>query len=1138
MRTYEELIQELDENQREAARIETNAVIAAGAGSGKTRVLAARYVHLVVKKGIPVDGILALTFTRKAAAEMYKRIYDTLREIDDDRAREAVDKFHLARIATLDSFCSSIARNACRSYGVTPDFRTDADEVRDIAEELALPFFLEHRKSQAIRQLSKRFRMAELPAKLFADTMIRYSSLSHPLDFAGYYEAQKKETEARIVSLSKAIIETMSAIASLPSAKGKTLASIKEAIPEIPEAPVTGDRESLKAFLFACVRLAACKKPGAVTDPVLVELKELFSAFKDTLHAEFLAVANWALNEDCIKETFALLAEFQDTFNRKKREAGILTFTDVARMAVDALANDIALRNVWKNAIQSIMIDEFQDDNELQRDLLFLIAEKADRDAKSPPLPEELEDGKLFFVGDEKQSIYRFRGADVSVFRALERDLDPERKHRAPELGTNYRSETALIDIFNRVFPYVFPDGIRDETGKRPLYEAEFLPIGAIKKNEDVSPSLDILLVPKENFDKEKPGVLSPEDTEANAVATRIRELVDAKTPVTGKDGKTAPCTFGDIAILFRSGTNQQSLERQLRDGGIPYQTENVRGLFTDAPVNDLYALLRLAVYPADNTAYATLLRSPFVGISDLGFARAILVRTIPAEKNLPLPPPFGEEIDPGLSADDLDRFERGRSLYRAIREDADRVSAAELVTRLWYDEGYRYALFAGPGLRHYAELYDYFFELARQADADGLSLAGFLDHIAGLMETGEKIEGLDIPVERSGGVSLMTVHKCKGLEFPVVFLVDAGSDGNGNRNSSPVYYSTESGISVNTGASDENESARDNWFYERDRDGDLRREIAETRRLLYVAMTRAGTRLFVSGTVSLKADATETPREGDALMELLAPWLESGSASDDDGTSVPKRQSFLRMILSAIVSEDAAGNTIPNVTVTEILPRTLESRARKADFKDLTTDAEIARRYDAIAKASYPPSPKNRYTATSLPSEEEYAGESPQQAQPTDSADPLDRLLARIGTSPADFGTYAHRAIEASFTGFPSFMPEELKATVDEMTGRFLASELGTLAQNVTWRESEYGFITRYTLEGRAVTVSGQMDLVFEKGEKVYVIDYKTDRVEDPSVHAAQLGVYRKAARELRGKPAETWLFYLRSGTARRVDE
>jgi ATP-dependent exoDNAse (exonuclease V) beta subunit len=116
--------------------------------------------------------------------------------------------------------------------------------------------------------------------------------------------------------------------------------------------------------------------------------------------------------------------------------------------------------------------------------------------------------------------------------------------------------------------------------------------------------------------------------------------------------------------------------------------------------------------------------------------------------------------------------------------------------------------------------------------------------------------------------------------------------------------------------------------------------------------------------------------------------------------------------------------------------------------------------------------------------------------------------------------------------------MPEELKATVDEMAERFLASELGTLAQNATWRESEYGFITRYTLEGRAVTVSGQMDLVFETEEKVYVIDYKTDRVEDPSVHAAQLGVYRKAARELRGKPAETWLFYLRSGTARRVDE
>jgi ATP-dependent helicase/nuclease subunit A len=1146
MDSYETLMGGLAQNQRDAATIGTNAVIAAGAGSGKTRVLAARFVHLVVREGIPVDAILALTFTRKAAAEMYARIHATLSTIDDPRARRAVADFHRARISTIDSFCGAIARNASRAYGVAPDFGTDSSTIARIAEELALPFFLEKRKSRAIRQLTRRFRMADLPAKLFAETMIKYSSLPEPLDFARFYEDQRRMTRERIASLSGEIISLTSAMRELPEADGKTVAAVRAALPEDASAPDPESAAEVAAFVRLFEPLVKCAKLRSTKDPAAVELGELFADFKDRLYPALLAAANWTLNGETIRETLDLLSEFQDEFNRKKREAGILTFADVARMAVDALKNDPALRRVWKDSIQSIMIDEFQDDNQLQRDLLFLIAERPERTAASIPGPDDLVNGKLFFVGDEKQSIYRFRGADVSVFRELARDLSDPLSAAMPSLDVNYRTEAPLIEAFNRLFPRVFPAQITDETGKRPLYEAEFSPIEAANRTEGAKSAFEIFIVPKENFDRDAPGYLTPEETEAREIADRIARLVNERVPIAEK-GKARPCKYGDIAILLRSGTNQRAIERQLREAGIPYQTENVRGLFDDAPVNDLYALLRLAAYPADTTAYAALLRSPFVGISDEGFARAILARTAAeAEKNA-VPEPFADDILPRLSETDRDRFARARDLYQSVRNDADRRPSAEMVSRLWYGEGYRYALFTDYGLERYAELYDYFFELARLADEEDLSLAGFLDRVAGLMATGEKIDALDIPVEQSGGVTIMTVHKSKGLEFPVVFVADAGSEGAANRNASPVYYSPECGISVNTGASDENEAARDNWFYERDRDGELRREIAEARRLLYVAMTRAGTRLVVSGTLTLAKDGVTSPREGDELMEAIALWAEKREESAD----APKRQSFLRMLLAALAKERRAGDPVPLVTVAEVLPKRRGTSTAERAFRDRTADPATAARYAEIPEISYRPSAKSRYAATELQEltdalrgtekatsrmveREGRAGEPVTPNLQDD--DRLDALLERTKTPAADFGTWTHRAIEARFLGTSAWVPDDFRPLVEEMANRFASSELGTLASQAAWRESEYGFITRYTLGDRPITVTGQMDLIFETGGTVYVVDYKTDRVEDPEIHAEQLAVYRKAARELREKPAETWLFYLRSGNAVRL--
>jgi len=1168
MTHFDQLLDTLDPDQKKAAISTANTVIAAGAGSGKTRVLATRYLNLLINRKIPVDEIYALTFTQKAASEMNARIYASLASVSNPEAHEALNSFDKANISTIDALCNKIARKACAAYGVSPDFRIDNNEAIKLADNLALPYFIEHRASPAIRQLMKRFSLADLPGALFTEPMIRWSTVSSPLDFDAFYRTQKQEIAARFRPTAEKIVRILSRLSDLCHIKNATTEAVLKHLKTIPEVPDSTDREALISFIASYENINTVRMPGNVAKSELVELKELLSQLRYSICPDFSALANWVLNESLLKETLDLLSGFQDLYLRAKRTAGILTFADVSRMAVDALTADPDLRSAWKRNTTALMIDEFQDDNSLQRDLLYLLAEHPDRRETSVPRPDELCPDKLFFVGDEKQSIYRFRGADVSVFRTLSAELAPSSAEKPPELATNYRTERLLLEAFNEIFPHVFLRA--GGAAPIPLYEAEFTPVGISRNTPGLHPGLEVLIINEQNFNPEDPAQLSAAHTEAAEIASRIRNIRDSGYLV--RDGPSVrPCDWNDFAILFRSGTRQHLYEKYLREEGIPYRTESLRGLFSDAPVNDLYAMLRLAVYPADSTAYATVLRSPFVRLGAEGFATA-MIRRNGKEPGSRLPPDiFDAGTEELLGKSDRLRFALGRECFNRIRDMADRVPACEIVSHLWYREGYRYAVLSEPGLERYTELYDYFFELARQADERGDTLATFLDDIARLMETGEKVEGLDVPVEQTGGVHMMTVHKSKGLEFPVVFLVDAGNEGMKARNTQPVYWSAETGISINTGSADDSDEANENWFFRRDREDDIRRSEAELRRLLYVAMTRAETRLVVTGTIKLVNPAISEERSGDMLAAELAEWQAKSEKKAEDKIrkgGIATKQSFFDLLLPAFCTAESRG-TIPGCVIQEILPRPAAgSRPENAVQQDAATrknrfeNPETESAYNTAPLAQIKAPARIRYSATALrqlagsehaaahAEPDAHSGDLAQRFETTAEAldlrhkasgsasDPLDRLLARLDMSPNTFGTIAHRHIEARFTGIQAPVQAELAEITREMADRFFASEIGKAALSAVWKKTEYGFITKYPWNGNLLTVTGQMDLVFEQGNRIIVVDYKTDRDENPETHADQLAVYRKAAAELRpGKQPETWIFWLRTGTAVRVE-
>ncbi|MGP1523428.1 MAG: UvrD-helicase domain-containing protein [Treponema sp.] len=874
----------LNDEQKKAVLCMQNAVVAAGAGSGKTFVFARRFSHLIVDMGFELDSILALTFTNKAASEMYARIYKTLKTLAPSNgcAQKALEEFHKARIQTMDSYCASVLRSASRIYGIPPDFVTDVQKITEYVSKEALSFALRHRKNPALQELCALSPIDQIARDFFAASILQYSVIAQPFDFDSGLEKQiaiiadtwKRELEvvdenaAPLADLigdcenagnellrglennrvaSSALCEYMSKLRSPDIGTGE-----KKELRDTLNAQLTAFFESLYALKRE--RAAGKKKP------FVLSLRSAYAALS--------ACANYILHFDHVMSLIPLLVEFESKVSEWKRVSGILSFADISSLALKILIEQPYIRRAEKERIRCIMIDEFQDNNEQQRDMLFLLAEHTDRNERSVPQAADLCPDKLFFVGDEKQSIYLFRGADVSVFRKLKTDLSGE----GASLAKNYRSSPALIAAFNRFFggfseqsdtsersPYsVFLQNESLLPGKDfPLFEAEYTKAlaGRAENNDGVlSAPIHFFLLNTKNssgsenadeggsaFSDDNEEALSPHENEAVFVAAKIASLIRAGTKPE------------DIAVLFRSYSRQDLYEKHLRLQGVPYSSETVTGFFSDAPVNDIYYFLRLIVYPQDMHAFAAVLASPFVRLKRKAVLACIeSVRRMP-HKNLSVL--FCEQAGSVLQGDDAVRFNAGLELYERIRAKTSQ-SCTDIIDELWYSQGYRYETLCRPDGALFAELYDYLYELARSADACGKKTGGFVESLAELAVNQDKLQDTDIPLERSGSVRLMSIHKSKGLEFPIVFICSASSPGRGTVNTDKLYVDKDGGISFNFPPIHGIPECSKNIFFDSETEILKQKAEAELRRLLYVAFTRAEREVYVSASYALNKDA------------------------------------------------------------------------------------------------------------------------------------------------------------------------------------------------------------------------------------------------------------------------------------------
>ncbi|MGP1595127.1 MAG: UvrD-helicase domain-containing protein [Treponema sp.] len=1109
----------LNEQQKAAVVIQKNAVIAAGAGSGKTKVLASRYVYLITEKNYQVQDILALTFTSKAAAEMHQRIYRELQEMNRttdnvqqrERSQAALQNFHQSHIMTLDSFCHKIAQTACKNFGISPDFTIDIRESERLAYTMSLDFFLEHRKNDILQYFLSNHSIEDFVEQFFVK-ILTHATVSRPLHFTEMLEKQYAVLEADFSIVCAKAEEIIVQMCGLLDKKysSKFMLAMQQAMGRLPPFPdytaSAADNTELFAFLQAVDSAASIPAHvGNTKDPDVILCKELQTALRK-IFSEMLNIYNTLWHKEKIHTLYELCKILQNRYLTEKKRRGIMSFTDIEYLAVDALITDSSLRTFYKNQFKRIMIDEFQDNNSLQRDLLFLLAEKESCCGQTVPKADGLEPERLFFVGDEKQSIYAFRGADVSVFRQLARDLQNSTEVDL-NLRTNYRTEPALIAAFNEIFARVFysEQHIPADGAVVPDYEAEFTAIQSREAVAGLCPAIEIAIIDKKRFPDTASEYLTARETEAALLAEKIKQLRESGTPVyDDRLKKNRPCTWSDFAVLFRYSKHQAVYERFFRAAGIPYISVQQKGLFKDAPLNDIYALLRLSVYPHDRFTYTQVLRSPFVRLSDISVTHLLLTNYLPFD------PAAAAVVEP----DDAPYFENACALFARLQTYRQTMTNAELITALWHNEAYRCCLLTDSTLHRYLELYDYFFELAVQSDAAGDTLSDFIDRTAAYMQEDEKLNDMEIPLEHSAdAVKIMTAHKSKGLEFPFVCIPDCGNNGISIKREDLVFF--HNGIEpVMHLPQIAGLSAQKQPLFEKLRDEANAKLLAETKRLLYVAMTRAKVRLIMTGVIATNTKLEDMPEEPRSLHEIrqnLSEPLEN------------KNTAFFKLLLPALPPEHTA------LSVKEMMPLTKSQAQTYRQILQPITAAQFIQTYQTAAEKHFFPAPKRVIPVTLLEKDQKWISLAENQTTVPETPDEL---------SHAEFGSLVHKALEARFLHTQLPLPPRYSTEIAVLCDSFFASDIGKQAAAALFRKTEYGFISTYNGQ----TVIGQIDLLFEHNGTLFIVDYKTDRFEEPDRHRMQLIMYKHAVTQLctlkhfadalpaKPQTVRAFLFYLRT--------
>jgi ATP-dependent helicase/nuclease subunit A len=1053
-------------------------LLAANAGSGKTAVMVERFVEAVVDDGVPVGGILALTFTEKAAGELRERIrrrFTDLGEHEHARAAEG------AWIGTIHGFCARVLRAHPFAAGMDPRFtvldEAAASRLRDVAWEQAVEAWAAEEGEPAV------------------DLLAAYGNDLRTMVFTAYDELRSRGHARPRLELEEGRVHT--------SHKGArdTLGAALDAAAHVLASAGDGVRiNAARDALIACREVfdaGGVPFPGALDAASLPSGAKVLAgpeceAYREALTAYVAALADHHARPVLVLAD-RLLARFTAACERLKAARAAVDFEDLQLAVRDLLAGDDGLRARWAERFALIMVDEFQDTNRLQLDVL-----------------EMLERANLFAVGDEFQSIYGFRHADVTIFRERGRALGADGTRR---LRANFRSRRELLDVLSGAFAPIFGDAFEPLVAGRaeappPAAEGRLFDPDRVDAAGDDVPPVELLVTHTKDWEDHPAGPALPGEkphrrAEAALIAQRLREEVDR--------GRRA----GEIAVLVRAAASLRLLEQALEERGLPTYVVGGRGYWSQEQVRDGLAYLSVLANPLDETSLYAVLASPFGG---LGADGLILLAQAGREAGgawAALRARAGWQD--ALPEGDREALDRLVPLLAAERAQAERLPAEVLLERAIAATGYDVAVLARPGGERRLANLRKLMRLARDFErAEGRDLRGFIAY-ARTQDLATAREG-EAAMEGEGldAVRLMTIHRAKGLEFPVVCVADLGRQGPGG--AAPLLLGRDGRVGLRFRAlgSASSVPALDYGALDEERKA---AEDEEERRLLYVAMTRAREKLILSG--SLDVTKPPQPRPGGAPLCWIAGALLDAPAQLDSAPPIVERRWQDRPARLAVTVSTAGGGVLrpaapvapPSVgTVLPVAPTlddvpvaaanpVLPGLPRRLSYTSLGDYGRCGYRWYLQRALGLPEVEEPAAMRRAAPAGVLGEARAPEVAEPA--LDPRVRgTLVHVLLEELDFARPQAPSPEAVATVAAANgadpTPDEV-ADVRRLVEAFAASPLCARVARARGVRREAPFAFALEPGPGSLLVHGVVDvLATEPDGTVLVVDYKTDRIDD----------------------------------------
>ncbi len=1116
--------------QEQAIKTKPNLLVNAAAGSGKTAVLVERITRMLIPDSAGnytgVDRLLVVTFARDAAREMQERMKKSLREAfnkEKDKDKKAILKKQLkklpfAEISTIDSFCMKTVKQNFHILGIDPKFKiADPSENRIFEQETMNEYFdtLYEQGNEDFFLLTRLYSRGYDDKEVMSLLLEAYEFTrsvpdpdgwlsTHAEDYKNFsgsifctsIENQYKEAAKDALALIKTLCSAFEAEAN-PAPDTRSMAlynAMKKDIETLSHPNPAWDY--ISGVNFEKIAKTGLKKAEADICKRYIDLRQ--QCLEQVIKLSSTASAKTHdLDKEYSGELYPhalaisrLVQGFSEFISEKKRKLGRFSFNDLEHMTLQLLRSHEDITQALKEKYAEILMDEYQDTNSLQEEIFSLISNGTNR----------------FVVGDMKQSIYRFRNSDPLIFRTRDQDYMNNPNHGSRiVLSKNFRSRKTVLDSINLLFSRImtYRVGEVDYTDEQALHfgnpdlEKEY-------EGNDYSSELHII----EGGGDDEELLLTDEEKEAELVASKIREMLDSGWLVTDK-GKARPVRESDFAILMSSVKSRSSTYiNALGKYGISGYSED-NGFFEKTEIRLITELVKAVNNPQSDIALVSVMRSPVYRFTDEELAEIRLCGN----------GAYWECVNKRAKEEDTlgEKCKSFANEIKSWREKSEYMSADRLIWRLMTDSSlYEMCGILYGGEKALANLRLYMERARTLSEGTIATLYDFEQYMSRM----ESSEGLGCANIGGFGVPIMTIHKSKGLEFPVVFVCGMGTKfmGDGFGKKLLIHKDLGYGLdNINVQGGYSLPTVNKKVILARKKS----ENISEQLRKLYVAFTRAKEKLIVTAVVpaSKKTGAFEFTNK-----EITEEEIENAT-------------SYIKIIAPVIKSsknplwtyhEYEAGTTISKPV--EIKKE--ESSQKADDIRDKIFG--LLDKYSSLETA------KAARTKTSVSDLKGHSGFSAK----------LQRLPSFMNTDQrggAEFGTLVHTVMEK--INITESIPDEVvritgeenKTIVQKVQG-FFESPLGVRALKCNIkREAPFEIQIPATdfqgeeIKGETMLLQGVIDMYFEEDGEIVLVDYKTDKCESlndlADKYHVQLKWYREAIERLlkkRVKEVFIYSFYL----------